>query len=185
MRVCVKNTPNMYDLLIVHCNCKHVWLQVKWSCRSQQLPSSNRHFIDYPHTFQESSLVSSLGGALSLYLGIAIIMCVELLELIFDLILNVWRHLAKGWAENANELLRILMILQYLSYLILFKLSWFKIKFRRGLGRTTKIFWASRRSHLCSFATQWKQTNKTSLWLFHKRWGKGESEVVDKASYLS
>ena len=45
--------------------------------------------------FQESSLVSSLGGALSLYLGIAIIMCVELLELIFDLIINVWCHLAK------------------------------------------------------------------------------------------
>ena len=45
---------------------------------------------------QESSLVSSLGGALSLYLGIAIIMCVELLELIFDLIINVWCHLAKN-----------------------------------------------------------------------------------------
>ena len=39
--------------------------------------------------------MSSLGGALSLYLGIAIIMCVELLELIFDLIINVWRHLAR------------------------------------------------------------------------------------------
>jgi len=45
--------------------------------------------------YPESSLVSSLGGALSLYLGIAIIMCVELLELVFDLIINVWCHLAK------------------------------------------------------------------------------------------
>ena len=40
-------------------------------------------------------MVSNLGGALSLYLGIAIIMCFELLELTFDLFINVWNHLAK------------------------------------------------------------------------------------------
>ncbi len=46
--------------------------------------------------FQVASLFASLGGALSLYLGVAIIMCFELVELLYDVATNVWRHLNGG-----------------------------------------------------------------------------------------
>ena len=38
------------------------------------------------------SLLGSLGGALSLYLGCALVMIFELLELGIDIGLNLWRH---------------------------------------------------------------------------------------------
>ena len=38
------------------------------------------------------SLLGSLGGALSLYLGCALVMLFELLELGIDIGLNLWRH---------------------------------------------------------------------------------------------
>ena len=37
------------------------------------------------------SLLGSLGGALSLYLGCALIMIFELVELVIDIGLNLWR----------------------------------------------------------------------------------------------
>ena len=37
------------------------------------------------------SLFGSLGGALSLYLGVAVVMIFELVELIIDIGLNLWR----------------------------------------------------------------------------------------------
>jgi len=40
-------------------------------------------------------LLASLGGALSLYLGVAIIMVFELVELAVDLVLNVWNYKSK------------------------------------------------------------------------------------------
>jgi len=40
-------------------------------------------------------LVPGIGGALSLYLGIAIVMAFELLELVFDLILAIFQHNGK------------------------------------------------------------------------------------------
>ena len=45
--------------------------------------------------FQTSSLVSALGGAFSLYLGIAIILLFELLELAVQII-------AKSWKESSE-----------------------------------------------------------------------------------
>ena len=41
--------------------------------------------------FQPSSLVSALGGAFSLYLGIAIILLFELIELAVQIIFKLWR----------------------------------------------------------------------------------------------
>ena len=38
----------------------------------------------------------NIGGALSLYLGIAIIMAFELVELFWDLIVNIFKYCAKS-----------------------------------------------------------------------------------------
>ena len=46
--------------------------------------------------FQTSSLVSALGGAFSLYLGIAIILLFELLELAVQITLKLWKTSSKA-----------------------------------------------------------------------------------------
>ena len=46
--------------------------------------------------FQAEQLIPGIGGALSLYLGIAIVMAFELLELLFDLILAIFQHKGKS-----------------------------------------------------------------------------------------
>ncbi len=43
-----------------------------------------------------NALLSSLGGALSLYLGMAVVLLFEVLELILDLAINTWRYLNGG-----------------------------------------------------------------------------------------
>ena len=53
-----------------------------------------RSIIQNP-AYPLSQLVPGIGGALSLYLGIAIVMAFEVLELIFDLMLALFRHNAK------------------------------------------------------------------------------------------
>ena len=40
--------------------------------------------------------MSNLGGALSLYMGVTLIMTFELVELAIDMFLNVWAHLMGG-----------------------------------------------------------------------------------------
>lgn len=45
---------------------------------------------------KDESLISSLGGALGLYVGIALIMIFELLELLVDIILAIWRYYNAG-----------------------------------------------------------------------------------------
>ena len=50
---------------------------------------------------QGNALLSSLGGALSLYLGMAVVLLFEVLELLLDLVLNAWRHLNGG--EKAGK----------------------------------------------------------------------------------
>ena len=52
-------------------------------------------FDIYGAIFQASSLVSALGGAFSLYLGIAIILLFELIELSVQIILKAWRTSTK------------------------------------------------------------------------------------------
>ena len=52
--------------------------------------------IDNAGIFQPSSLVSALGGAFSLYLGIAIILLFELLELAVQIIVKSWRTSSKN-----------------------------------------------------------------------------------------
>lgn len=44
-----------------------------------------------------------MGGALSLYLGIAIVMCFEILELGVDIVLNVWVYLNSGGGVAKNK----------------------------------------------------------------------------------
>ena len=41
------------------------------------------------HIYQPKSFFGSLGGALSLYLGIAVVMIFEVIELIIDSVLNL------------------------------------------------------------------------------------------------
>ena len=53
-----------------------------------------RSIIQNP-AYPDTDLVSGLGGALSLYLGIAIVMAFEVLELIWDLIWNIFNHFNK------------------------------------------------------------------------------------------
>ncbi|XP_059081142.1 degenerin deg-1-like [Tigriopus californicus] len=48
--------------------------------------------------YSEDGYVAALGGALSVYMGIAVIMIFELLELVIDLVLNVWK-----FYNGANE----------------------------------------------------------------------------------
>jgi hypothetical protein len=42
---------------------------------------------------QENGLISALGGSLGLFTGIAVIMLFEVLELAWDLAINVFRYL--------------------------------------------------------------------------------------------
>ena len=49
-------------------------------------------FLILDFLFQAKSLFGSLGGALSLYLGVAVVMLFELLELIIDIGLNLWKN---------------------------------------------------------------------------------------------
>ena len=51
--------------------------------------------IDF-YFFQPDSLVSNVGGALSLYLGIAIIMAFELVELFWDILVALFSHCANS-----------------------------------------------------------------------------------------
>ena len=55
----------------------------------------NVQSIEQNEAYPGSDLVPGLGGALSLYLGIAIVMAFEVLELIWDLITNIFKHLSK------------------------------------------------------------------------------------------
>ena len=52
----------------------------------------NVQSIEQNEAYPGSDLVPGLGGALSLYLGIAIVMAFEVLELIFDLIANIFSN---------------------------------------------------------------------------------------------
>jgi len=47
-------------------------------------------------TYPPDSLVSNVGGALSLYLGIAIIMAFELVELFWDILVALFSHCANS-----------------------------------------------------------------------------------------
>ena len=55
----------------------------------------NVRSIEQNEAYPATDLVSGLGGALSLYLGIAIVMAFEVFELIWDLISNIFKHLTK------------------------------------------------------------------------------------------
>ena len=58
---------------------------------SRELTYDKHHFTLYRknHQFADGSLMSSLGGAISLYLGIALAMIFEVIELFIDFIINV------------------------------------------------------------------------------------------------
>jgi hypothetical protein len=45
---------------------------------------------------QVNDLISTLGGSLGLFTGMAIIMLVEILELVWDLFYNVWNHVTSA-----------------------------------------------------------------------------------------
>ena len=49
------------------------------------------------------SLFGSLGGALSLYLGCAVVMLFELVELIIDIGMRLWRNQKKNKVDEKNE----------------------------------------------------------------------------------
>ena len=53
-------------------------------------------FFIYLYLFQWQGLLSGLGGALSLYMGIAIIMAFEVVELLVDLTVNLWWNGARS-----------------------------------------------------------------------------------------
>ncbi len=50
-----------------------------------------------------NAIVSSLGGALSLYLGMAVIMCFEILELILDLFINLFDYCNGGAGKKLRR----------------------------------------------------------------------------------
>ncbi len=52
----------------------------------------NVQIVKQSAKYTDEGFFAGLGGALSLYLGVAIIMIFELLELLFDLFVNVWRN---------------------------------------------------------------------------------------------
>ena len=52
--------------------------------------------VYYGDILQPTSLVSALGGAFSLYLGIAIILLFELLELAVQITLKLWKTSSKA-----------------------------------------------------------------------------------------
>lgn len=77
-------------------------LQVKESVQTAFVKSTvyfktlNLKAITESEKYTPSTLMAALGGSLSLYLGVAIIMCFELIELAADVCLAVWRHITRG-----------------------------------------------------------------------------------------
>ena len=56
--------------------------------------SLNFRNVQENETYQFSTIISSLGGALSLYLGISLVMIFEIIELLIDLAGNIFKKLA-------------------------------------------------------------------------------------------
>lgn len=54
--------------------------------------------------FQSQDFISAIGGAISAFTGFAIIMTFELVELMFDFIINTWKHFnpTLKWTQNNN-----------------------------------------------------------------------------------
>ena len=57
---------------------------------------------------QLRTLFGSLGGALSLYLGCAVIMLFELLELAIDILVNLW--IKRGYKKNLQSRVKDIQI---------------------------------------------------------------------------
>ena len=53
--------------------------------------------------FQTETIVSGFGGALSLYLGVAIILLFELIELTCFLFVKGWRHVKGTYPKKRRE----------------------------------------------------------------------------------
>ncbi len=68
------------------------------ACEYTFCNKERRHILHHPAIyFQTDSSLGALGGALSLFLGVALIMLFEMAELAYDVAANCWRHVkARG-----------------------------------------------------------------------------------------